>query len=310
MAILDIHDLGLAREQGADIVGVMAFVQRPLAAVLAQPVDPLAARTSRASASASPACPSDDAVLRSIVAGDGGDPGKVRDDDDRLPGRQGAAGRAASRARRRSGTSRASRCSEQRPGDARVPRRRLRRARLPGAGAVRDARRRWRTTSRPSAPRSARCSAATARSQRDPESAVAAMVAAEPGLDQRRARRAARRRRARRSPPAPPAFGALRPARAARRGRAGTSAFGILERPLDVARRVRHVARRAFGALTRGGRRRRDLHRADRHLGTPRARRRPEHVADERDQQSRCPSVPNVSASNFAWVTPQVSMKS
>jgi putative hydroxymethylpyrimidine transport system substrate-binding protein len=37
MAILDIHDLGLAREKGADLVGVMAFVQAPLAAVLAQP---------------------------------------------------------------------------------------------------------------------------------------------------------------------------------------------------------------------------------------------------------------------------------
>jgi ABC-type nitrate/sulfonate/bicarbonate transport system substrate-binding protein len=35
MAILDIHDLGLARERGADVVGVMAVVQRPLAAVLA-----------------------------------------------------------------------------------------------------------------------------------------------------------------------------------------------------------------------------------------------------------------------------------
>ena len=37
MAILDIHDLGLAREKGRDLVGVMAFVQSPLAAVLAQP---------------------------------------------------------------------------------------------------------------------------------------------------------------------------------------------------------------------------------------------------------------------------------
>ena len=50
MAILDIHDLGLAREQGRDLVGVMAFVQRPLAAVLAQPEHPRAAGTSRASA--------------------------------------------------------------------------------------------------------------------------------------------------------------------------------------------------------------------------------------------------------------------
>ena len=37
LAILDIHDLGLARQDGRDLVGVMAVVQRPLAAVLAQP---------------------------------------------------------------------------------------------------------------------------------------------------------------------------------------------------------------------------------------------------------------------------------
>ena len=37
MAILDIHDLALAREKGRDIVGVMALLQRPLASVQAQP---------------------------------------------------------------------------------------------------------------------------------------------------------------------------------------------------------------------------------------------------------------------------------
>jgi putative hydroxymethylpyrimidine transport system substrate-binding protein len=36
-AILDIHDLAIAREKGRDVVGVMAVVQRPLAAVMAQP---------------------------------------------------------------------------------------------------------------------------------------------------------------------------------------------------------------------------------------------------------------------------------
>ena len=35
-AILDIHDLGIAREQGLDLVGVMPIVQRPLAAVIAR----------------------------------------------------------------------------------------------------------------------------------------------------------------------------------------------------------------------------------------------------------------------------------
>ena len=36
-AILDIHDLALARQSGADVVGVVPLVQVPLAAVLAQP---------------------------------------------------------------------------------------------------------------------------------------------------------------------------------------------------------------------------------------------------------------------------------
>jgi putative hydroxymethylpyrimidine transport system substrate-binding protein len=77
MAILDIHDLGLARQEGHDIVGVMAFVQRPLAAVLAQPSirSPRDLEGERAGVTG---LPSDDAVLASIVAGDGGDPDKVR----------------------------------------------------------------------------------------------------------------------------------------------------------------------------------------------------------------------------------------
>src|SRR5918998_5640473 len=37
LSIVDIHDLGLARERGADVVGVGALVQRPLAAVIARP---------------------------------------------------------------------------------------------------------------------------------------------------------------------------------------------------------------------------------------------------------------------------------
>src|SRR3954452_1783205 len=36
-AVLDIHDLAIAREQGRDIVGILPLVQRPLAAVLAEP---------------------------------------------------------------------------------------------------------------------------------------------------------------------------------------------------------------------------------------------------------------------------------
>jgi ABC-type nitrate/sulfonate/bicarbonate transport system substrate-binding protein len=77
LAILDIHDLGLARQAGADLVGVMALVQRPLAAVLAQPGirSPRDLEGERAGVTG---LPSDRAVLRSVVAGAGGDPDRVR----------------------------------------------------------------------------------------------------------------------------------------------------------------------------------------------------------------------------------------
>jgi putative hydroxymethylpyrimidine transport system substrate-binding protein len=76
-AVLDIHDLGLAREKGADLVGVFALVQRPLASVIGQP----AVRTPRALEGRRvgvTGVPSDDAVLRSIVRGAGGNPARVR----------------------------------------------------------------------------------------------------------------------------------------------------------------------------------------------------------------------------------------
>jgi ABC-type nitrate/sulfonate/bicarbonate transport system substrate-binding protein len=77
-AILDIHDLAIAREQGRDVVGVMAIVQRPLAAILAQPgvARPRDLEGKRVGVTG---LPSDDAVLRSIVRGDGGDPSKVHE---------------------------------------------------------------------------------------------------------------------------------------------------------------------------------------------------------------------------------------
>ncbi len=76
LAILDIHDLALARERGRDLVGVMAFVQTPLAAIFAQPTNrtPRDLEGKRVGVTG---LPSDDAVLRSIVAGAGGDPDKV-----------------------------------------------------------------------------------------------------------------------------------------------------------------------------------------------------------------------------------------
>jgi putative hydroxymethylpyrimidine transport system substrate-binding protein len=76
-AILDIHDLALAREKGRDVVGVMAVVQVPLAAVMAQP-GIRRPRDLEGKKAGVTGLPSDDAVLDSIVRGDGGDPAKVR----------------------------------------------------------------------------------------------------------------------------------------------------------------------------------------------------------------------------------------
>ncbi len=76
-AILDIHDLAIARERGHDIVAIMALVQRPLASVIAAP----RIRTPRQLEDATvgiTGVPSDAAVLRSVVTGAGGDPSRVR----------------------------------------------------------------------------------------------------------------------------------------------------------------------------------------------------------------------------------------
>lgn len=77
LAVMDIHDVALAREDGADLVAVGAIVQRPLAAVLAakgvrRPRD-LEGRTVGVTG-----LPSDDAALDQIVRGDGGDPADVK----------------------------------------------------------------------------------------------------------------------------------------------------------------------------------------------------------------------------------------
>jgi len=77
-AILDIHDLGIAREKGIPLVGVMPIVQKPLASVIARgdagirsPGD-LEGRRVGVSG-----LPSDEAVVDSEVEADGGDPAKV-----------------------------------------------------------------------------------------------------------------------------------------------------------------------------------------------------------------------------------------
>jgi NitT/TauT family transport system substrate-binding protein/putative hydroxymethylpyrimidine transport system substrate-binding protein len=76
-AILDIHDLAIAREHGEPIVAVMALVQRPLAAVIAAP-GVRRPRELDGQTVGVTGVPSDTAVLHSVVAGDGGAPAGVR----------------------------------------------------------------------------------------------------------------------------------------------------------------------------------------------------------------------------------------
>lgn len=75
-AILDIHDLAIARERGAGLVGIMAIVQRPLAAVIAAP-QIHTPRQLEGKPVGITGVPSDTAVLDSIVTGAGGNPRRV-----------------------------------------------------------------------------------------------------------------------------------------------------------------------------------------------------------------------------------------
>jgi putative hydroxymethylpyrimidine transport system substrate-binding protein len=72
ISVVDIHDLGLARERGSDIVGVGALVQRPLAAVIARAADVRRPRDLEGRRVGVTGLPSDDAVLRAVVEHDGG----------------------------------------------------------------------------------------------------------------------------------------------------------------------------------------------------------------------------------------------
>jgi len=77
-AILDIHDLGLARERGLDVVGVAAIVQRPLAAVIA--ADRRRTRSPGDLANTPvgvTGLPSDDAVLDAVLSSAAVDPASV-----------------------------------------------------------------------------------------------------------------------------------------------------------------------------------------------------------------------------------------
>ena len=76
-AILDIHDLAIARARAENIVGIMAIVERPLASVIAAPAIH-SPRQLTGRAVGITGVPSDTAVLHSIVAGAGGGAGKVK----------------------------------------------------------------------------------------------------------------------------------------------------------------------------------------------------------------------------------------
>lgn len=77
LGVLDIHDLAIARRQGADLVAIGALVGRPLAALIARPgirrPRDLAGRVVGVSG-----LPSDPAFLRAIVEHDGGEYERVR----------------------------------------------------------------------------------------------------------------------------------------------------------------------------------------------------------------------------------------
>jgi putative hydroxymethylpyrimidine transport system substrate-binding protein len=79
-AILDIHDLGIARERGLDLVGLMPLVGRPLAAIFAR--DDTGVRSPRDLEGRTvgvTGLPSDEAVVDSEVSADGGDPAAVNE---------------------------------------------------------------------------------------------------------------------------------------------------------------------------------------------------------------------------------------
>ena len=76
-AVLDIEDLALARRRGRDLVGVMALVQAPLGAVLAEPAVRRPRDLSGRRVALGPRA-RDRALLAAVVRDDGGDPARVR----------------------------------------------------------------------------------------------------------------------------------------------------------------------------------------------------------------------------------------
>jgi putative hydroxymethylpyrimidine transport system substrate-binding protein len=78
-AILDIHDLGIARERGLDLIGIAPIVQAPLASVIAPAEGPVRRPRDLAGRRVGvTGLPSDEAVVDSEVSADGGDPAAVK----------------------------------------------------------------------------------------------------------------------------------------------------------------------------------------------------------------------------------------
>jgi NitT/TauT family transport system substrate-binding protein/putative hydroxymethylpyrimidine transport system substrate-binding protein len=77
LALLDIHDLALARERGVDVVAIGALVGRPLAALLAQPGVGRPRNLEHKTVGVS-GLPSDPAFVKAVMSADGGDARSVK----------------------------------------------------------------------------------------------------------------------------------------------------------------------------------------------------------------------------------------
>ncbi|MGI9019789.1 MAG: ABC transporter substrate-binding protein [Solirubrobacterales bacterium] len=77
-AVMDINDLGIARQRGLDVVGIAPIVSVPLAAVIAGDRDEVRRpRDLEGGTVGVTGLPSDDAVLDSVLEADGADPASV-----------------------------------------------------------------------------------------------------------------------------------------------------------------------------------------------------------------------------------------
>jgi len=78
LGVLDIGDLAIARRRGVDVVAVGELINRPLAALIAQP-EIARPRDLEGKTIGVSGLPSDPAFVKAIMAHDGGDAGRVRE---------------------------------------------------------------------------------------------------------------------------------------------------------------------------------------------------------------------------------------